>query len=224
MARFFETLEEDLHNNSKSFWSLFKPKTKDSSVPRRVSMGVGGSDPTSVQSVSCPRDIVEFFNVYFSSVLNGNDDPIYSITPPSTTGCESTLSELKLCLEVNVLLNHDTNKATGPDGVLPRLLKETAHQIAPSLCSLFNRSLNSGSLPEEWKLANIIPVFKKGDKPTLRTIVRFHSSASYRKSSSAACMLSKLRDHLLELINTSQQGFIPSRSCTTSLVPRLFSN
>jgi hypothetical protein len=37
-------------------------------------------------------------------------------------------------------------------------------------------------------------------------------------------MLSKLRDHLLELINTSQQGFIPSRSCTTSLVPRLFSN
>jgi hypothetical protein len=227
MARFFETLEEDLHNNSKSFWSLFKPKTKDSSVPRRVSMGVGGSDPTSVQSVSCPRDIVEFFNVYFSSVLNGNDDPIYSITPPSTTGCESTLSELKLCLEdvLNVLLNHDTNKATGPDGILPRLLKETAHQIAPSLCSLSNQSFNGGSLPEDWKLANIIPVFKKGDKTHVENyIVRFHSSASYRKSSSAACMLSKLRDHLLELINTSQQGFIPSRSCTTSLVPRLFSN
>ena len=69
-ARFFETLEDDLRNNSKRFWSFFKLKTKDSSVPAKVSMGVGGSDPTSVQPASCPRDIVELFNVYFSSVLN----------------------------------------------------------------------------------------------------------------------------------------------------------
>ena len=31
-------------------------------------------------------------------------------------------------------------------------------------------------------------------------------------------MLSELRVHLLELINTSQHGFIPGRSCTTQLV------
>ena len=219
-ARFFETLENDLRNNSKRFWSLFKLKTKDSCVPGKVSMGVGGSDPTSVQSASCPGDIVELFNVYFSSVLNGNDNPIDSITPPSTTGCESTLSELNLCLDdvLIVLLNLDTNKATGPDGIPPRLLKETAHQIAPSLCSLFNRSLNSGSLPEDWKLANIIPVFKKGDKTHVENY-RPISLLCIVSKVLERCVLSKLRVHLLELINTSQHGFIiPGRSCTTQLV------
>ena len=33
----------------------------------------------------------------------------------------------------NLLLNLSPNKATGPDGLSPRLLKELASQIAPSL-------------------------------------------------------------------------------------------
>ena len=99
----------------------------------------------------------------------------------------------------------------------PRLLKETAHQIAPSLCSLFNRSLNSGSLPEDWKLANIIPVFKKGDKTHVENY-RPISLLCIVSKVLERCVLSKLRVHLLELINTSQHGFIPGRSCTTQLV------
>jgi hypothetical protein len=50
---------------------------------------------------------------------------------------------------LSALLNLDTNKATGPDGIPPKLLKETAHQIAQSLCFLVNLSLQYGSLPEE---------------------------------------------------------------------------
>ncbi|CAB4036479.1 Hypothetical predicted protein, partial [Paramuricea clavata] len=182
-------------------------------------MGVGGSDPTSIQSASCPRDIVELFNVYFSSVLNGNDNPIDSTTPPSTTSCGSALSELNLCLDdvLVVLQNLDAGRATGPDGIPPRLLKETAHQIAPSLCSLFNRSLNSGSLPEDWKLANIVPVFKKLDKTHVENY-RPISLLCIVSKVLERCVLSKLRVHLLELINTSQHGFIPGRSCTTQLV------
>ena len=34
----------------------------------------------------------------------------------------------------------------------------------PSLCELFNRSVLPGTIPEEWKSANIVPVYKKGDK------------------------------------------------------------
>jgi hypothetical protein len=128
-------------------------------------MGASESDTASVRLASCPRDIAELFNDYFTSVLNSNDDLIDSTALPSTTQCEPTTSELNLSQEdvLVCLRTLDVNKATGPDGISPRLLKETAHQIAPSLSTLFNRSLDSGSLPEEWKLANI-PVFKKGDK------------------------------------------------------------
>jgi hypothetical protein len=154
-------------------------------------MGASESDTAAVRLASCPRDIAELFNDYFTSVLNSNDDLIDSTALPSTTQCEPTTSELNLS---------------------PRLLKETAHQIAPSLSTLFNRSLDSGSLPEEWKLANIVPVFKKGDKSFVE---------NYRPISLLCIVskvLNKLRDHLLQLLNSSQHGFTPGRSCTTQLV------
>ena len=55
----------------------------------------------------------------------------------------------------------DTSKACGPDGIPPRLLQECAREIAPSICELFNRSLHTGHVPTEWKLANVTPVHKK---------------------------------------------------------------
>ena len=63
-----------------------------------------------------------------------------------------------------VLRNLDNNKAHGPDGIPARLLTETAYQIAPSLCDLFNKSLRTGVVPQDWKLANVVPVYKKEDK------------------------------------------------------------
>ena len=181
-------------------------------------MKVSGLEPASVHSASCPRDVAEIFNVYFSFVLN-NDHQEIERTSPSNATYESSISELNLCVDdvLVALLNLDSNKATGPDGIPPRLLKETAHQIALSLCSLFNQSLSSGSLPDEWKLANIIPIYKKEDK----THVENYCSISLLCIISKVlerCVMSKLRDHLLNLINTSQHGFIPGRSCTTQLL------
>ena len=56
------------------------------------------------------------------------------------------------------------DKALGPDGIPGRILKETAQQIVPSLTLLFNKSLHSAVVPDEWKLANVVPVFKRGIK------------------------------------------------------------
>ena len=58
----------------------------------------------------------------------------------------------------------DINKATGSDGISVHLLQETADQIAPSLTMLFNKSLRLGIFPGDWKLAKIIPIFKKGKR------------------------------------------------------------
>ncbi len=125
-------------------------------------MGSNGLDPDSARSASCPRDIAELFNEYFSSIVSGssNTTPMECPTPP----LDCTLSELTLSPDdvLAALLNLDTNKATGPDGIPPRILKECAYQIASSLCLLLNQSLQLSTLPEEWKLANIIPIYKKG--------------------------------------------------------------
>ena len=116
-----------------------------------------------------------------------------------------------------VLLNLDIHKAVGQDQIPPRLLKECAHQIAPSLSLLFNRSLSEGSLPDEWKLANIVPVHKKGEKTD---VVNYRPISLLCIVSKVLerCVLSKLKDNLLTLINSTQHGFIPGKSCTTQLV------
>jgi hypothetical protein len=39
-----------------------------------------------------------------------------------------------------------------------------AAEIAPVLTAIFNQSLKTGILPEDWLKANIAPIFKKGNK------------------------------------------------------------
>ncbi len=46
-----------------------------------------------------------------------------------------------------------------------RLLKELKQQICtPLLTNTFNRSLQENKVPEDWKIANVTPIYKKGDK------------------------------------------------------------
>ena len=62
-----------------------------------------------------------------------------------------------------LLLNLDPSKAPGPDGIVPRVLKELAKEIAPSLCLIYKRSFETGIIPKVWKMAYVAPIYKKGN-------------------------------------------------------------
>jgi len=49
-----------------------------------------------------------------------------------------------------------------PDGIHPRVLKELADVMAGPLSIIHQRSWESGEVPADWKLANVIPVYRKG--------------------------------------------------------------
>ena len=53
-------------------------------------------------------------------------------------------------------------KAMGPDGVRARLLKSAGKSIAPSLTSVFGHSAKACKQPDQWKIARVSAVFKKG--------------------------------------------------------------
>ena len=118
-----------------------------------------------------------------------------------------------------LLCNLNPNKACGPDGITPRILKECAHEIAPALTFIFQMSLDTGILPLDWKQANVVPIFKKGDR----------SKASNYRPVSLTCVAFKLLEHIIhsytmkyldshKILTTAQHGFRSGHSCETQLI------
>ena len=66
--------------------------------------------------------------------------------------------------ELKLFNNINSHKTTGPDGIPARLLHEYVSYIAPALTKIFQISVNTGTIPDEWRLVSIAPVFKKGDR------------------------------------------------------------
>ena len=56
------------------------------------------------------------------------------------------------------------DKSPGADEIQPRYLKEIAEDVCHALTIIFRKSLDHGEIPEDWRIANVSPIFKKGSK------------------------------------------------------------
>ena len=67
--------------------------------------------------------------------------------------------------EVNALLRSvNINKACGPDGISNKMIQICADGITKVFTDLVNLSLRSGVFPDDWKHANVTPIFRKDDR------------------------------------------------------------
>ena len=67
------------------------------------------------------------------------------------------------CVNLSELLKIDPKKATSGDRIPSKTLKLSADISADILQNLFNNMLSTANFPDNMKLANIAPVFKKKD-------------------------------------------------------------
>lgn len=113
----------------------------------------------------------------------------------------------------------NSKKACGPDKMPILALQETVNEIAPVLQSIFQQSLNESKIPLDWKKANIVPIFKKGDRT---------KPSNYRPVSLTA-VVSKMLEHIVvaqimdhldryNILHENQHGFRSRRSCESQLL------
>ena len=208
-SSYIKDISDSCFSQPNRFWSYFNRLTKRSSLPDTVELnGTSFSDSESKATA---------FNNYFSSVLNA--DTSLPDNLPSVPHTVTEIASIVLTSEdVLSALNHlDPSKTPGPDNLHPKILKECAAELAPSLYVLFNQSLRLGHLPPDWKCANISPVFKKGSKSDI-TNYRQISLLSIISKLCERCVLRKLLPEVIQLLSKLQHGFIEGRSCVTQLL------
>jgi hypothetical protein len=202
--------EDHWGSTQKRFWTHVKSIKKDRT----------GTAPLKEHGllVSGAKDKAEILNRQYQSVFSIEDPE--NIPEPEEPP-QPKMSDIKVTEEgiLHLLSGLKENKACGPDLLSPRILKAAAKPLSRCLHIIFNASLKLGSLPKDWRSANIIPIFKKGER---------FKAANYQPVS-LTCICTKMLEHIVvsnlmdhfdthNILTDCQHGFRARRSCETQLI------
>ena len=153
---------------------------------------------------------VDTTNVPFSHFLKNQNEHSFFLTK---------ITKQEVLNEINCL---KPGKAAGHDGIKPDIIKGCSESLVDPLIHLYNLSFQTGVFPDIWKIAKVIPVFKKGDRS---------DEDNYRPISLLSCF-EKILEHLtckpmldflrkLNILYKLQFGFRENHSTALALTEAL---
>ena len=152
-------------NTSRTTWAIInevigKKKTKHKKIPKIISQLDG-------KTLTDPTSITNEFNTYFSN--NGKlmankipHKPHRILGNPATSSIrlyDSTANEVMKCIE-----NLSTRKASRMNDIPTSFIKKAKLELSFYLSLIFNNCIKSGNYPKQLKIAQVIPIYKKGSK------------------------------------------------------------
>ena len=203
-------------NNQKDFWKLVKRiiRSNDNSINIPPLL-----NPTTSELVIDDKGKANVLNSYFSSIstVDSSDNDI----PHFECRTNNKINNIQIRSEdiVDIIKTLKTNKASGMDKISHIMLKNTINTVCIPLLLLFNKSLELHIFPAPWKIARIMPIFKKGDE---------HNPSNYRPISLLSTV-GKLFERIIHkhiynfmidnnLIYKLQSGFLPNNSTVYQLL------
>ena len=194
---------------TKKFWKYVQSKTKSTRIPETVWYNKCHRTK--------PLDQANLFNKFFSDQFSEKSKYDININMDLDN---NHVKDIRFhALDVLILLkNINPSKAAGPDGIHGMVLKNCAATLALPLTKLFNISYVTGIIPEDWKLASVVPVHKKDDKGSVENY-RPISLTSLVMKVFERCIRKEIFNACENYLDPRQHGFINDRSCTTQMVP-----
>ena len=200
----------EIKTNPKSFWKFINSRKDDGA-------GIASYLRLGEKVAFDKKKAADLLAEHFKSVYSTNQD-LTSINEPLHTK-PGTWNKIEVSMDTifQKLKNLDSNKATGPDKLPPKLFKNCSISLTFPLFYLFNESLKSGIFPMQWKLALVAPIHKSGS---------IHDATNYRPISKLS-IIAKILDNIVtdevfekfkRVIIPQQHGFFPKRSTVTNLL------
>ena len=207
-----KTIADDAKTNPPKFWKFAKSQTKTKD-------GVSNLKDKNDKTTENEQEKAEVLLEQFSSVFTHEPDGEVPVFEPRNLSQEDTkviITEEEVRKKLEKL---NVNKSAGPDGIHPRVFRELSDVLAPPLTIIFNTSLKEKNIPDEWKMAIVSPIYKKGSK----------QKASNYRPVSLTCIASKImesfiREHIVNhmkinsLLSNKQFGFLSGRSTVLQLL------
>ena len=211
-----KNLAKEAKANPKKVWKYINLKSK-------VKEGIGElckdvNDPKSTKTNN-DREKANILADFFSSVFT--KEPEDGVPELPAKHLQHDWKDLEITENTvgKLLKGLKQDKSPGIDNLHPQFLKELHNELTTPLTIIFNKSLNTKTIPKDWKKARISAIHKKGSKS---------QANNYRPVSltSIACktMEKIIRNHITEHLNSNdlftdkQFGFMAGRSTSLQLI------
>ena len=211
---FERKMAEKIKDDPKTFYSYIRSK-------QRAKDEVGPIKDENGNVIDTEKETVEALNKCFHKVFTKENDNIPEIHMPENARNTTKLMHVNITEEMVLkkLMEIKQGKAAGPDNISTYYLKNMALQLARPLQILYQKSLDSSTIPDDWKKSNITPLYKKGARSDV---------GNYRPvnltSVPGKIMEKILKDEIATFLEThniiadTQHGFQRGKSCTSNLI------
>ena len=112
-----------------------------------------------------PEKNCEAFNIHFATIsekigknIKSHDSTLFSFPNSSTSFFFFPATPEEICLLIGGI---KTKKAVIENDISNNLLKLSNTAISPFLCTIFSSCIQRGEFSDAWKIAEVVPVFKK---------------------------------------------------------------
>ena len=140
--------------NARKFANYIKSKTK-----ARTDIGPLKREDGSLATDS--TEMAEMLNGFFATVFTEED---CSRLPDKSRETDNKLDRIQITQKEirDKIKNLKEFSAHGPDCISSKLLITAREELLLPLQIIYNKSLKTGCVPEDWKRAKITPIYKKG--------------------------------------------------------------
>jgi hypothetical protein len=168
--------------------------------------------------ISDPIVIADKFNEFFTSVageISKNINPCNDVSVDTVPNNEFNMSSIPIThLELSNALNElQSKKSTDLNEISIHIVKTAFLAISDPLLHIFNKSIEQGIVPNNFKIAKVVPVYKSGDPLDMNNYRLISLLCSFSKILEKIVfnrLMKYLDNH--DLLSKDQFGFRPKHS------------